>query len=238
MMERPGQEHPLKDAIVATDPGTARPELERRLAADRQRLDALEGQDQPVERARLELDMGSTLFQLGRPEEAWSAGERAFQAFIAHQEWAGAVASCDLMYEADQPGSLAALGNGIWLGVTFPVPPQLSIDMLHHIVEETPAHSDGAAVAAVMAHYIADLRAEGQEREDLRLLTSQVVAQVAKRHRGMEDAEGVAIWIEVLQLNDVPELLNRLGKMLEVIVDGQWWVDRDELRSRLPEEQP
>lgn len=235
-MDRPGQKHPLKDTVLATDPGDARPELERRLAADRQRLEALTGQDMPVERARLELDMGSTLLQLGRREEAWALAQRAFQGFIGQEEWAGAVASCDLMYETDQPDSLIALGNGIWLGVTFPVPPQLTIDMLHHIVEETPAHSDGAAVAAMMAHYIADLRAEGGERDDLQLLTSQIVAQVAKRHRGMEGEEGIAIWIDVLQLNDVPELLDRLGKMLDVIVDGAWWVDRDALRRRLPQE--
>jgi hypothetical protein len=38
----------------------------------------------------------------------------------------------------------------------------------------------------------------------------------------------------MLQLNDVPELLKKLGTIVDVMVGDRWWFDRDELRARLP----
>jgi len=107
--------------------------------------------------------------------------------------------------------------------------------MLQHIVDETPADSDGGAVAAMAAHYIADLRTEGKEHESLSFFTTQMLAGVAKRHRGIEnDQEMMDMWIEMLGLNDAKELLARLAAMLDVIVGDNWWVDRDALRAKLP----
>ncbi len=104
--------------------------------------------------------------------------------------------------------------------------------MLQHIVDETPEDSDGAAVAAVAAHYIADLRTTGDDHENLTFFTKQIIAGVAKRHRGIEgDPEMIKTWIEILGLNDVPELLSRLGRDLDAITGDDWWVDRDALRA-------
>jgi hypothetical protein len=61
-----------------------------------------------------------------------------------------------------------------------------------------------------------------------------MVARVAKRHRGIEDEQGINIWIEMLQLNDPKTLLARLGRMLDVIVADRWWIDLDALRAKLP----
>jgi hypothetical protein len=107
--------------------------------------------------------------------------------------------------------------------------------MLQHIVDETPDKSDGAAVAAMAAHYIAGLRTKGEERDNLTFFTNQLVAGVAKRHRGIEnDPDMIKMWIEILGLNDVKELLSRLSLMLDAITGGDWWIDRDALRARLP----
>ena len=62
----------------------------------------------------------------------------------------------------------------------------------------------------------------------------QMIARVAKRHRGIEDQETLDMWIEMLQLNDVPELLKRLSIVVDVIVADTWWFDRDALRAKLP----
>ena len=106
--------------------------------------------------------------------------------------------------------------------------------LLNYVIDETPDDSDGAAVAAMAAHYIADLRAPDDEKASLGFLTTQMIARVAKRHRGIEDQETLNVWIEMLQLNEVPELLKRLGAIVDVLVGDKWWFDRDALRSRLP----
>src|SRR5574340_854440 len=76
-----------------------------------------------------------------------------------------AVEACDVLYQAKQKDSIAALGMGIWLAVTFPVDPELTVAMLIHVVDETPNDSDGAAVAAITARYVVDLRADDDKHE-------------------------------------------------------------------------
>ena len=105
---------------------------------------------------------------------------------------------------------------------------------MNHVIDETPDDSDGAAVAAMAAHYITDLRTEGDEKTSLSFLTTQMIARVAKRHRGIEDQQTLNVWIEMLQLNDIPELLKRLAKIVDVMAGDTWWFDREELRARLP----
>jgi len=62
------------------------------------------------------------------------------------------VCSAYTLYRTDQGDSIIALGHGGWLALTYPVAPQTSVDMLHHIVDETPEHSDGGNLHRRPAH--------------------------------------------------------------------------------------
>lgn len=217
------------------DLAESRPSLQALLREHEQHLRALPADSTPVNRARVQLDIAETLLGLQRQKESWTAARETFDAFAAAASWEDAIEACDVLFQCDQAESLAALGNGVWLSITFPVPAQLTIAMLQHIVDETPDDSDGAAVAAMAAHYIADLRTEGKEHENLTFLTKQIVVGVAKRHRGIEDdPEMIKMWIEILGLNDARELLSRLSSMLDAITGDNWWIDRDALRAQLP----
>jgi hypothetical protein len=217
------------------DLSESRPSLEALLKEHEQHLAALPADADPVDRARVQLDIAETLLALQRKEESWKIAREVFDTCVAAESWQDAIEACDILFQCEQDESLAALGNGVWLSVTFPVPAQLTVAMLQHIVDETPDDSDGAAVAAMAANYIAELRSEGKEQESLSFFTRQILAGVAKRHRGIEDdPEMIRMWIEILGLNDVQELLSRLAAMLDVIVGDNWWIDRDELRARLP----
>lgn len=217
------------------DLAESRPSLQALLREHEQHLRALPADSTPVNRARVQLDIAETLLGLQRQKESWTAARETFDAFAAAASWEDAIEACDVLFQCDQAESLAALGNGVWLSITFPVPAQLTIAMLQHIVDETPDDSDGAAVAAMAAHYIANLRTEGKEHENLTFLTKQIVVGVAKRHRGIEDdPEMIKMWIEILGLNDARELLSRLSSMLDAITGDNWWIDRDALRAQLP----
>lgn len=224
----------LLSPVQSIDPLQSQRSLEDILAQHEQHLNALPPQADPVERARIVLDMALAMIGLGQSAEAWTNAREAFDVFLAREEWNDAVTACQIMYQSNQEDSISALGQGVWLAITYPIVPQLSVDMLHHIVDETPDNSDGAAVAAMTAHYIADLRTEGKHHESLTFLTSQLLAEVAKRHRGIEGQEYLDTWIEILELNDTKRLLSRLSTILDVIVGDKWWFDRDELRSKLP----
>lgn len=184
--------------------------------------------------ADLLLEEGRLLIRLEKMPEAWEAARAAFDIHLARENWEGAVEACDVLFASDQPGSLAALGQGIWLAVTFPVDPELTVMMLHHVVEETPDDSDGAAVAAATAHYVVDLRSQGKQRDDLLFFTNNLIATVARRHSKVESQEAFDFWVQKLELNDPAKFLVRLRNVLDVLVQDEWWFDRDALRERLP----
>ena len=234
-MKQPDPEHMVIGDKSGIDLSESRPSLEARLGEQQQHLQAQPADGKPVERARLQLDIAETLLGLQRREESWDMARTAFDVFAREESWEDAIEACDVLFQCEQAESLAALGNGVWLAITYPVPARLSVAMLQHIVDETPDESDGGAVAAMSAHYIADLRTTGEEHESLTFFTNQLVADVAKRHRGIEnDPEMIRMWTEILQLNDVKELFSRLGVMLDAIVGDNWWIDRDVLREQLP----
>ncbi len=217
------------------DLSESRPSLEALLKEHEQHLAALPADAGPVERARVQLDIAETLLALQRKDESWKIAREVFDTCAAAGSWQDAIEACDILFQCEQEESLAALGNGVWLSITFPVPAQLTVALLQHIVDETPDDSDGAAVAAMAANYIAELRTEGDEQASLTFFTRQILAGVAKRHRGIEDdPEMIKMWIEILGLNDVQELLSRLAAMLDAIVGDNWWIDRDALREKLP----
>ena len=219
------------------DLSESRPSLKALLKQQPEQLSALPADAAPLERARLQLDMAETLLGLQEKVESWSIAREIFDVFTEAEAWQEAIEACDVLFQCEQDQSLAALGNGIWLAVTYPVPAQLTVAMLQHIIDETPDDSDGAAVAAMAAHYITDMRTEGKEHESLTFFTKQMIAGVAKRHRGIEDdPDMIKMWIEILGLNDVNELLTRLAEILDAIVGDSWWYDRDALRERLPAE--
>jgi hypothetical protein len=234
-MKKPSPDQMVIGDKSGIDLSESRPALQALLKEHEQHLQTLPADCDPLERARVRLDIAETLLALQRRKESWDIARECFDAFAAADAWQDAVEACDVLFQCDQPQSLVALGNGVWLAVTFPVPAQLTVAMLQHIVDETPESSDGAAVAAMAAHYIAGLRTEGSERDSLTFFTNQLVAGVAKRHRGIEnDPEMIKMWVEILGLNDVSELLSRLSLILEAITGGNWWIDRDALRARLP----
>jgi len=208
--------------------------LERLVADLRGQLGELSAGAEALRRADLQLQLGRALVRLEKGPAAWAAAREAFDLYLAEQAWEGAAQACDILFLADQPQSLAALGQGIWLAVTYPVDPELSVALLQHVVEETPPDADGAAVAAVTAYYLADLRARDPQREHLLLYANQVLATVARRHSGVDGQQAFNKWIEDMELNDPALFLPRLRNVVDVLVQDEWWFDRDALQAALP----
>jgi hypothetical protein len=209
-------------------------DIQQALGKAKKHLKGMPDDSNPVDRARALMDVAEPLLGLGQGAEAWQHAREAFSVFVDYEHWQDAVEAADILYQSGQPDSIVALGQGVWLGVTYPVKAQSTVTLLNYIIDETPDESDGAAVAAMAAHYIAGLRTEGEEKTSLTFLTTQMIARVAKRHRGIEDQQTLDTWIEMYKLNDVPDLLKRLGLIVDVMVGDKWWFDRDALRARLP----
>ena len=186
------------------------------------------------ERPQVLLEMGRTLLRLERGKEAWEPAREAFDLFVQAKDWQGAVEACETLFLTEQPSSLAALGQGVWLSVTFPVSPDVTVAMLQHIVDETPDESDGGAIAAAVAHYVVDLRAEGKQRENLMFYTAQMLSSVARRHGHVDGQEEFEAWMRRLELDQPERFLVRLRNVVDVLVQDDWWIDRDAIHAELP----
>ncbi|MCB1758029.1 MAG: hypothetical protein KDJ38_21100 [Gammaproteobacteria bacterium] len=222
-----------------------KPQSESSKAALRQQAEALESklqqlpEDTPaLQKAGMMLDLSGLLVAQetkGTAEDSWRYAREAFDIFLEHEAWSEAVKACDMLFEADQPASVAALANGTWLAVTWPVPAEQTVRMLEHIVDDTPEKSDGAAVAAIAAHYIADIRCSDEKQHNsLTFMTRNLVASVAQRHGKVKNQQEMDLWIERLGLTEPETFLPRLGRILDLMAGDQWWYDRDAIRAKLP----
>ncbi|TNF84894.1 MAG: hypothetical protein EP301_10635 [Gammaproteobacteria bacterium] len=225
----------VRDADSAEDAKVPTALYEARVAELEDRITQLPAGFDPLEKAEIQNGIGALLLELERSEEAFDIAREAFDAYTSAESWEGAVQACNLMFAADQPQSLAALGQGIWLAVTFPeVDPELSCAMLQHVVEETPDDSDGAAVAATVARYVVDLRTEGKKHDELTFFCNQLLGQVARRHSEVQDQAAFDLWIERLELDDPDKFLVRMRNIVDVLVQDDWWIDREAIWAKLP----
>jgi hypothetical protein len=215
-------------------PETDQQSLEKQLALYQQHLAELPDSATEVDRARVLLDIAETQLALEHKENAWNTARESLDIFLQTEHWQEAVECCNVLFQTEQPASLAALGQGVWLAVTFPIQPDTTIAMLQHIVDETPADSDGAAVAAITAHYIADIRSPEEKHHSLTFLTQNLLGQVAKRHSNVSTQAELDAWMDKLQLRTPQEFLPRLATVIDTLVRDDWWFDRDELRKKLP----
>ncbi|MBX2884107.1 MAG: hypothetical protein KTR32_29400 [Granulosicoccus sp.] len=187
------------------------------------------------QRAQVWLEMAGLLLDLDRKTEAWDYARPSIEILVAHEAFEDAALACQYVYLADQFDAIPAIGQAAWLAVTYPVDPHLTANILHHIIDETPDDSDGAAVAAATAHYVVDIRSTEAQREELRLFTGANLARVAKRHGRVDSQQTFELWVERLEL-DIPEkFLVRLRNVIDVMVQFDWWFDREELQEKIPE---
>lgn len=208
--------------------------LESQLIATEERLRELGAAAAPLERAAVLQQQARILVGLERGAQAWPLAREAFEVFLHSAEWEKAAESCDILFLSGQEGALAALGQGIWLAVTYPVDPELTLALLQHVVDETPDDADGAAVAAATGAYIVEMRTEGKQHENLAFFAAQMLGVVARRHGGVETQEQFEFWFNRLELDDPAKFLVRLRNVVDVLVQEDWWFDRDELQAKLP----
>jgi hypothetical protein len=188
----------------------------------------------PVDKAELQIQQAALMVDLEEKAEAFALAREAFDTFKEAEAWEGLAQACNIMFMADQADSLAALGQGIWVAVTFPeVDPELTVALLQHVVDETPPDSDGGALAAAVAHYIADMRTEGKQHDSLTFFTNQQLASVARRHSNVESQEQFEFWFKKLELDDPEKFLVRMRNVIDVMVQEDWWIDRDAIWEKL-----
>lgn len=205
--------------------------LLQRLETYQQHIDELPELTHPRDRALLELNMAEALVGLKRGEEGWKVARAAFDVFLEQQSWQDAVEALIVLYQAEQPASIVALGQAAWLAVSFPISPETSFAVMTHLIDEMPSSADGAAVTAIVAQYVVDLRATDEEHESLSFLTRNVLVKVAELHSGVKSQKELDIWRLKLELNEPEKFLPRMSLVIGAIVEDNWWFDRDKLRE-------
>ncbi|MBT4838683.1 MAG: hypothetical protein HON94_15210 [Methylococcales bacterium] len=184
----------------------------------------------------LQLQLAHNYLQSERQQDAWDLARIIVDDCIQNENWQHAVEAYDVMFLSDQNDFLCALGQGVWLAVTFPIDPEVSVAMLEHIIDETADDSDGAAVAAATAVYIADIRCEGKHRENLMFFANNLLGKVAERHSQIDSEAKFEFWLQKLELTDPACFLVRLRNVIDVLVQDEWWFDREKLQQLIPDQ--
>lgn len=230
-------ENPNNSNLDFTDLKETRDFLKQTLSDKQSLLSQLNPKSTPIERADLQLEVAEIMLEIaesGMQEASWGLAKEAFVIYMDKNEIEAAVKALDCLYQTELPSAVVALGHAMWLSVTYPIDPELSILMMKNLIDDTPAKSDGAAVAAVTAHYIADLRLEGDKRESVMFLTKNMIAQVAECHSNVKDQSQLNFWMDTLELNDPQTFLPKLAQVIDALVAENWWFNKDELRAKLP----
>lgn len=186
------------------------------------------------ERIKVLLEIGRIQIERYQGSDAW---DKAFTAFNLAQEeelWELAVEACDVLFLSSGPDSLVALGHALWLGVTFPIDPEITVAMLQHLVEESPEGADTCAVAAAVAHYITSIRCSADD--DLTFFSAQMLASVADKHSHVSDQSTFDVWYKALELDKPEVFLQKLSNAINQLVNEKWWIDRDKIRAKLDRE--
>ncbi len=220
--------------LEASTDEEARAYLEEQLRNHQFELTQFSRDANPVDVAKVKLDIANVQLGLEQNENAWNEARAAFDVFIENEDWASAIEACDIMYQTEQAASILALIHGVWLSITYPVDPEYTIGMLSNIIDETPNDSDGAAVAAVTAHYIVDMRASDEKHDSLSFLTKNMITKVAQRHSNVKSQEALDFWMEKMDLQDPAKFLPKMSTVVDAIANSRWWIDRDAMRDKLP----
>lgn len=224
--------HP--DIEDSTELEDIREQWQKDLVAFRRQLAGLPAGAGAGDRALIELEIGDRQARLG-DAAAWDSARPLFDQFLAAQDWQHLAEVCDVLFRAERGESNIALGHGVWIAVTFPVDPVVTVVMLQHLVDSSPADSNAAAVAATVAHYIAAIRGEGREGDDLVDFTEQLLLLVAG-NQGIAGNQEFGGWMHHNGLKEPTEFLPRLGEAVDNLVGDNWWFDRDRLRALIPED--
>lgn len=199
-------------------------------------LSTIETTTDPLEAATLKLEIAGLQLDFDEKQSATENLQGLVEVFIEHRDFERATMACQFIYLCENDNAISAIGQAAWLAITYPVDPNLTISILDHIVDETPDESDGGAVAAATAHYVVDMRAPDQQREHLQHVTGSMLARVAKRHSHIEDQQQFELWARTLELDEPEKFLVRMRNVIDVMVQQDWWFDRDKLRDEIPQE--
>ncbi len=199
-------------------------------------LHQLEHTGEELKCAQLKLEIAGLQLDLDDKDSAWQLAHEIIPVFINHKLFEDAALAGQYVYLCDKDDAISAIGQAAWLAVTYPIDPHLTVNILDHIVDETPDKSDGAAVVAATAHYVVDLRADSGNREQLELMSGSMLARVARRHSNIEDQTQFETWVNALELNAPEQFLVRLRNVIDVMVQDTWWFDRDVLTREFTED--
>ena len=207
--------------------------LIRKADAISRQIDHVDASDR-TKKAALRHQLAAIQIELDKGQSAWDTAFPLLQIYLDRQDWENAAAVCDTLFRSNQQDSLVALGHGLWLSITFPVEPTLTLAHLQHVINETPEDSDGAAIAAAVAAYVVDLRSGSKNNDDATLAVGQMLNEVARRHGNVNNQEEFDKWFRHLELDQPSKLLIRMRNIIDVLVQDQWWIDRDALQQLIP----
>ena len=219
------------DAEEAEDVQATSKQLEAQLNYYQNQLDNLDDDTSTEDKIDILLRIARIQIERYQGADAWDKAFLAFTLAEQHHLWGLAVEACDALFLSEGPDALVALGHALWLSITFPIDPELTVAILQHLVNESPSESDTKAVAATTAHYIAQVR--GGKDSDLSLFTNQLLASVADNHSHISDQNSFNVWRKAMNLDNPDIFLPKLSGAIDQLIGDKWWIDKQAIYQKI-----
>ncbi len=223
----------LFDADGAEDLILTPAELTKKIAYFEKKLINLSADADIIQRIDLLLEIASINVEQYQGKKAWDTATKAFDFAILNCKWELATKACNIMFLSESPDALKALGHAIWLGVSCPIDCEITVAVLQHLIDESPREADTRAIAAATAQYISVTRCG--ENNDITFFTEQMLAGVAKAHSKIDNQRSFDLWRKTLELNKPEIFLKKLAIIIDNLVSGGWWFDRNTIRQKFNE---
>lgn len=219
------------DAEESTDANATKAQLDAQLEYYQAQLDKPNADMSIEDHIGILIKVARVQTERYQGADAWDKAFKAFTLAEQNQLWEEAVDACVVMFLTEGPDALVAIGHALWLGITFPIDPELTVAVLQHLVDESPSESDTKAVAATTAHYIATTR--GAKGNDLTFFTNQLLASVADNHSHISDQASFEVWQKAMKLDNPDDFLPKLSGAIDQLIDGKWWVDKESIYNNI-----
>ncbi|MEO5364969.1 MAG: hypothetical protein H7831_01140 [Magnetococcus sp. WYHC-3] len=167
-------------------------------------------------------------------EEDWELNVNALRRFSSAGDWKESLNILKYLSTKEwHPHVNKAMAQRLWLVLKGDFPVSEVVVAFYHLMIRFGSGHDMAGTIAASANLMAHHRTpEDPDRELAQMQAYRMLRDVADT-RGIQGQQAFEDWQRNNGLDDPDVYLPRLLTMLDQVVDGHWWLDRDLLQADL-----
>ncbi|MBF0368752.1 MAG: hypothetical protein HQL52_04765 [Magnetococcales bacterium] len=167
-------------------------------------------------------------------EEDWQINLNAVVQASRGGDWPAALKALTYLSTKEwHPDANKALAQRIWLTLKSDASiSEVVLALNLAFVRFSPLHERAGLVAA-LANFMAARRGVGEADGELAQMQAMGMVKALREARNLSDEPAFIAWMQENRLEDPDYFIPEAMEMLETMVDGQWWLNREKLQQEM-----